>query len=97
MTPQNDGRNDSADGVVDLTLRRRAEEKARATGDQDLEALWPEEARRLLHELRVHQIELEMQNEELRRTQGSWKSRGSGTSTCMIWRRLGISRSANEG
>ena len=50
-------------------LRRRAEARAAATKYQDIAALSPEEAGRLLHELRVHQIELEMQNEELVRTQ----------------------------
>jgi PAS domain S-box-containing protein len=34
-----------------------------------LENLSPEEGRLMLHELRVHQIELEMQNDELRRVQ----------------------------
>ncbi|MDW7709655.1 MAG: histidine kinase [Deferrisomatales bacterium] len=53
-------------------LRRRAEARARkgaAQPPENVAALSPEEARRTLHELRVHQIELEMQNEELRRTQ----------------------------
>ena len=44
-------------------LRRRAEETARKG------ALLPEELHSTLYELQVHQIELEMQNEELRRTQ----------------------------
>ena len=53
-------------------LRRRAEEIAReraASLPKAAETPSPEETERMLHELRVHQIELEMQNEELRRTQ----------------------------
>ena len=53
-------------------LRQQAEEIARANdarSPEDLAALSPEEVRQALHELRVHQIELEMQNEELRRAQ----------------------------
>ncbi|MCX7005280.1 MAG: PAS domain S-box protein, partial [bacterium] len=49
-------------------LRQRAEEMA-ARGPDDVAALSPEQMRRTLHELRVHQIELEMQNEELRTDQ----------------------------
>jgi PAS domain S-box-containing protein len=54
------------------TLRKRAEDVSRektAGIPENMEALSPEETRQMLHELRVHQIELEMQNEELRRTQ----------------------------
>ena len=49
-------------------LRKRAEEKAARSPEADGN-LPPEAARLALHELRVHQIELEMQNEELCRAQ----------------------------
>jgi PAS domain S-box-containing protein len=55
-----------------VKLRWRAEEIARGTGppsEEDLESLSPEEMRKAIHELRVYQIELKMQNEELQRTQ----------------------------
>ncbi|MBE0620882.1 MAG: response regulator [Burkholderiales bacterium] len=52
--------------------RQRAEEIFReraAKSPVRLDALSAEETQLMLHELRVHQIELEMQNEELRRAQ----------------------------
>ena len=53
-------------------LRRRAEDILReksAWPTQEAEAPSPAAARVTLHELQVHQIELEMQNEELRQSQ----------------------------
>ncbi|MBW6519917.1 MAG: PAS domain S-box protein [Desulfoarculaceae bacterium] len=50
-------------------LRKRAEKKLREAEDAAQETVSAEAAKQLLHELRVHQIELEMQNEELRRSQ----------------------------
>ena len=49
-------------------LRRRAEEESALLPDFP-EELSPLEVRQTLHELRVHQIQLEMQNEELRLTE----------------------------
>jgi PAS domain S-box-containing protein len=54
-----------------LALRRRAEEAVREKTEpapKNQKAPSSEETRRVLHELRVHQAELEIQNEELRRT-----------------------------
>jgi PAS domain S-box-containing protein len=50
-------------------LRKKAEESLQKTaaGFPDLSALTPDEIRKALHELQVHQLELEMQNNELRR------------------------------
>jgi PAS domain S-box-containing protein len=50
-------------------LRQRAEEDGHAAEADPADPLSLDQAKQLLHELRVHQIELEMQNEELRRTQ----------------------------
>ncbi len=66
MTNQNSHSKDAAD------LLQKAEALARkqaARTPEDSAALSPEEIRNILHELRVHQIELEMQNEELRTAQ----------------------------
>jgi PAS domain S-box-containing protein len=49
-------------------LRKSAEELLRGL-PPDLAAISADESRRLFHELRVHQIELEMQNDELRKAQ----------------------------
>ena len=49
-------------------LRRQAEERMKFEGSLP-EEIPPAEVQKLIHDLRVHQIELEMQNDELRQTQ----------------------------
>uniref|UniRef100_I2Q4J5 Sensory/regulatory protein RpfC n=1 Tax=Desulfovibrio sp. U5L TaxID=596152 RepID=I2Q4J5_9BACT len=59
----------SVAGDETLPLRRRAESLLAGTAAEDPCLLSHEEMARLIHELRVSQVELELQNEELRRTQ----------------------------
>ena len=47
-------------------LRKRAEEFL-AARPEDIRNIEPADIRMLVHELQVHQVELEMQNDELRR------------------------------
>lgn len=50
-------------------LRRKAEELLKARGGSREAPLAPNEVDRVLHDLRVHQVELDMQNDELRKVQ----------------------------
>ncbi|MTW21114.1 diguanylate cyclase [Allochromatium palmeri] len=69
MTNRMDDRNDDALVPRSTELRRLAESRLMADESLPEEDFASEPAKRLIHELRVHQIELELQNDELRRTQ----------------------------
>ena len=66
---ENATRSGEADG-----LRERAEKRVGFSKSKPLESLSPEETQQVLHELEVHQIELEMQNEELRQMQAEMEA-----------------------
>jgi len=64
----------TASAAAAAELRTRAEATLLDSGSGTLPgaaALTPEAMRKLLHEMQVHQIELEMQNEELRRAEAA--------------------------
>ena len=56
----------------DFELRQRAEDKLKEASrrSEELSGMSPERMANLIHELEVHQIELKMQNDELRLIQG---------------------------
>ena len=63
------GNTESADRAAELQQRALAIVRNSSSPTKgSVEALSSEENRQMLHELRVHQIELEMQNEDSRAT-----------------------------
>lgn len=64
------GKDEKPDSAAKPRGRAGNTPRKKAAGDADKsETMSPEEARRTIHELRLHQIEIEMLNDELRRTQ----------------------------
>ena len=73
-------------------LRQQAEAFVReneARSPESTESLSPAEVRQTLHELRVYQIELELQNEELRQAQNKLEESKGGYLDRYNRRRLG--------
>ena len=58
------------EGTPKITALRWQAEVLLRTTKRDVAAMTGEDIQQLVHELQVHQIELEMQNDDLRRTQG---------------------------
>lgn len=70
MDSEAGGRQDAAGlEAGEPTLRQRTGTQARSLEVENGRTLLPQEAQQLIHELQVRQVELELKNQELRRTQ----------------------------
>ena len=70
-----------------VRLRRLAEERSRESAAETARTMAEQDYQRLVHELQVHQIELEMQNEELRMPRDNSSNRWQNTPISMTLRR----------
>lgn len=68
IEPKNTAMNDEDEDITDAQmLRKMAEEKLKEKQNKTEKPVIESDLKRIMHELQVHQIELEMQNEELRK------------------------------
>ncbi len=74
--------------IASADLRQRAEKRLKKL-PTDPGARAPEDVQHLLHELQVHQIELEMQNEELRRASAELEESRSSYRDLFDWAPVG--------
>ena len=79
------------EAMVPAKILRQAEARLRATR-RDVAAMPVKDVQQLVHELQVHQIELEMQNAELRRTRWNSKQHATAMWISMIFPWPAISR-----
>ena len=93
LPPEGDGNLQPADlqPAQAAALRHKAEDRLRGSEGRPAEVLSEADARALVHELQVHQIELEMQNEELQRAGQRPKARRRSITTCSTSPRWAIS------